>query len=89
MKNQLIPPPELAPPSIRHLPMEQRVEYWAKLMDESEQFLLAGLRNKIGPNESLNDAHRKWYQAQMEEHDRTMAHLISELHRRESLSHAG
>ncbi|HEY2882714.1 MAG TPA: hypothetical protein VGJ15_09780 [Pirellulales bacterium] len=89
MKNQLIPPPELAPPSIRHLPMEKRIELWAELVDESEQFLLAGLERKLAPGESLSDAYRKWCEARMDEHDRTMAHLILELRRRELLSHAG
>ncbi|HZZ28892.1 MAG TPA: hypothetical protein VFE46_12895 [Pirellulales bacterium] len=83
MKNQLIPPPELAPPSIRHLPMEKRIECWALLADESEQLLLSGLRRRIGPNGDLNQAYRQWYSRRMEEHDRTMEHFLSELHRRE------
>lgn len=84
MKNQLIPPPELAPPSIRHLPMEKRIACWAKMVDESEAFVLAGLRHRIGHDGNLNEAYRKWYARRMDEHDRTMSHFLSELRRREA-----
>jgi hypothetical protein len=86
MSNQLIPPPELAPPSTLHLPMEKRVELWARLVDESEEFVLAGLRCKIGPTGDLRAAYRSWYRRRMEEHDRNMAHMMAELHRREAES---
>ena len=49
MTNQLIPPPDLAPPSVKHLPFEKRIELWAELVDRCEAFLLAGLRSRIGP----------------------------------------
>lgn len=84
MSNQLIPPPELAPPGTLHLPMEKRIELWAQLADESDQFLLSALRHKVGPDGDLKAAYRAWYSRRMEEHDRMMDHMLSELHRREA-----
>ncbi len=55
---------------------------WVDLMDACEQFLLAELRCEIGPDGDLQAAYRRWYAEQMEEHDRTMLHMIEELHRR-------
>ncbi len=84
MPNQLIPPPELAPPSIAHLPLEKRVELWAELVDENETLLLAGLRARIGPNGDLQDAYRQWYARHMEEHDRMLFTLAENMSRREA-----
>jgi len=85
MPNQLIPPPELAPPSIKHLPLEKRMQLWYELIDESEAFLLAGLRAKVGPDGDLPAAYREWYARHMEEHDRAQIAFALELSRREAL----
>ena len=84
MANQLIPPPDLAPPGVADLPVEKRIELWVQLMDAGEQFLLAGLRQQIGEAGDLKQAYRAWYSRRMEEHDRTMLHMLAELHRREN-----
>jgi hypothetical protein len=84
MANQLIPQPELAPPSVKHLPLEKRIELWSELMDESEAFLLAGLRARIGPNGDLRNAYRNWCARHMEEHDRMQVALAESLSRREA-----
>jgi hypothetical protein len=55
---------------------QQRILAWSDLMQTCEQFLLAGLRREIGPDGDLQAAHRQWYAQQMDEHDRTMAHLV-------------
>ena len=55
---------------------EQCVRMWLDLMGTCEQFLLAGLRREIGPDGDLRKAYRKWYAEQMEEHHRTMVHLM-------------
>lgn len=60
MPNQLIPSPDLAPPSVKHLPLEKRIELWAELVDSCESFLLAGLRSRIGPQGDLQAAYRDW-----------------------------
>src|SRR3989304_6119380 len=73
MQSQLIPPPELAPPSVRHLPLDRRIELWAELVDEGEALLLSALRSKIGPDGDLNAAYREGYSRHMLEHDRMQA----------------
>lgn len=83
MPNQLIPPPELAPPSIKHLPLAKRIELWEQLVDENEALVLAGLRAKIGPEGDLQQAYREWYARQMEEHDRVLIAMLENLARRE------
>ena len=82
-KNQLIPPPELAPSMPRDSTPDQRVAAWVDLMNASEQFVLAGLRRQIGTDGDLAAAYRAWYARQMEEHDRTVIHMLTELRRRE------
>jgi hypothetical protein len=57
---------------------------WFDLLDTCEEFLLAGLRERIGPHGDLQAAYVQWYWEQMEEHDRTMLHLIEEFQRRSS-----
>jgi hypothetical protein len=84
MQHQLIPPPDLAPPSVKHLPLEKRIELWTQLLDENEALLLAGLRAKIGPGGDLKEAYRQWYARHMEDHDRMQAALAENLSRREA-----
>jgi hypothetical protein len=55
---------------------------WADLMNACEQFLLAGLRRKVGPDGDVIAAHREWYAQQMEEHDAMMLHMLREFARR-------
>ena len=86
MANQLIPPPDLAPVVPPESTPEQRIALWVDLMNAGEQFLLAGLRRKIGPDGDLRAAYREWYAEQMLEHDRMMRRLVEELDRR-SRSH--
>jgi hypothetical protein len=81
--SQLIPPPEIAPPSIKHLPLNKRIELWAELVDESEALVKSSLRAKIGPHGDLQAAYREWYARHMEEHDRYQIALAENLTRRE------
>jgi hypothetical protein len=80
---QLIPPPELAPSTSAELSMTQRVAAWFELMQFSEQFLLAGIRHRIGPDRDLREGVREWYRAEMEQHDRKLTHMLQQLARRE------
>jgi hypothetical protein len=82
MAGELIPPPELAPPLPASLTPEEGIALWVDLMNTCEQFLLAGLRREVGPDGDLQAAYRQWYAEQMEEHDRTMLHMLEELDRR-------
>jgi hypothetical protein len=83
MLGQLIPPPEFAPPSVKHLTLDQRIELWANLLDESEALLLSGLRARIGPDGDLEAAYRDWYVRRMAEHDRMQVQLAENMTRRE------
>ena len=78
----LLPPADLAPPVPHDTTFEERLMLWVDLMNTCEQFLLAGLRREIGPDGDLKAAHRRWYEQQMEEHDRMMIRLVEEFHRR-------
>jgi hypothetical protein len=84
MRSQLIPPPDLAPPSVKHLSLQKRLELWHELVDENEALLLAGLRARIGPNGNLKAAYRDWYARHMEDHDHYQAALAENLSRREA-----
>jgi hypothetical protein len=83
MKNQLIPPPELAPPSIRDMPPRDKVALWAQMVDDGDQLVLAGLRRRIGPDGDVRKAFLEWLDRRDAEHDRTIAHMITEIRRRE------
>jgi hypothetical protein len=69
---QLIPPPELAPPSVKHLPLAKRIEIWAHLVDETDALVRAGLRAKFGPEGDLEQAYRDWYARRMDQHEREL-----------------
>jgi hypothetical protein len=84
MSNQLIPPPEFSPPSVKHLPFEKRIQLWANLVDTCEAFLISGLRSRIGPNGDLQAAYREWYARSMQEHERAQIQLLENLSRREA-----
>ena len=84
MTNQLIPPPELAPPSVKYLPFEKRVQLWAELVDSCDAFLLAGLRSRIGPEGDLKAAYRDWYARYQQERERAKIQFLENLSRRES-----
>ncbi len=84
MKNELVPPADFAPPSISHLPVRQRIELWAELVDESEALLIAGLKAKVGKGGDWQQAYREWYARRMEEHDRMQAQFAENLTRREA-----
>ena len=82
--SQLIPPPELAPPSVKHLSLEKRLELWAQLVDESDALVRAGLRAKIGPHGDLQAAYRDWYSRQMQEHEQVLYKFAESLSMREA-----
>jgi hypothetical protein len=87
MSGQLIPPPGQMPEPPAGLAPEQYIAMYFDLLDTCEQFLLAGLREQIGPDGDVNAAYREWYWKHMEEHDRMMLHMMEEFHRR--TAHAG
>jgi hypothetical protein len=84
MANQLIPPPDLSPPSVSHLPLDSRIQLWVSTLDACEAFLLAGLRSRIGPEGNLRAAYREWYARHMEGQDQATAQFLENLSRRET-----
>jgi hypothetical protein len=61
----------------RSQPSAQSVLLWMDLMEACEQFVLAGLRRKIGPTGDLDRAYREWYAAQKANRDQEIAHMLS------------
>ena len=86
MNDSLVPPPDLAPPSVKRLPLKTRIELWAELVDGCEAFLFAGLRARIGPAGDIHAAYRDWYARKMEDHERTQIRFLEQLSRREAAS---
>ena len=82
MANQLLPDPDLAPSVPEGLTPEQRIALWVDVMKACDEFLFAGLRREVGPDGDVYAAYRRWYAEQMEEHDRTMRHMVENLARR-------
>ncbi len=84
MVNQLIAPPELAPPSVKHLPFEKRFALWADLVNSCEAFLLSSLRDRIGPDGDLAAAYREWYARYLNDHEQSQIKFLENLTRREA-----
>jgi hypothetical protein len=82
MRNQLIPPPELAPPSIGHLSPEERILLYARMVDEGDALVAAALRREIGPEGDLAAAVRAWLDRRADEKIREMQ-AVAEARRRE------
>ncbi len=82
MAGQLIPPPGSEPTVPADATPGQCIRMWADVMDACEQFLLARLREEIGPDGDLKAAYRQWYGQQMEEHDRMIRQMVEEFNRR-------
>ncbi len=83
MKNQLIPPPELAPDSIRGMPVEDKVAIWARIVEEGDQLVMACLRDRVGPDGDVQAAFLEWLDRRTAEHDRAIVHMITNMRRRE------
>ena len=83
MKNQLIPPTELAPPSVRHLPAKEKIAVWADMVDEGDEFFLACLRRRLGSDAAAHKAFLDWLDRRDAEHDRAIVLMITNLRRRE------
>jgi hypothetical protein len=75
MAGQLIPPPELAPTLPSGTTWEERLALWCELMNTGEQFLLAGLRQRVGPTGNVQAAYRDWQRQQMEQKDRDLVRM--------------
>ena len=59
-RSQLIPPPDLAPPSIAHLSPVDRVRLWAQMVDEGDRLLYAGFLRHHGDAAAARRAMQAW-----------------------------
>jgi hypothetical protein len=82
-KNQLIPPPELGAPIHENASPQQCLRAWVDLMNACDVFLRAGLQRDAGPGGDIRPLYRQWYEREMEDHDRMIEHMLTELSRRE------
>ena len=83
-RHELIPDPDDAPSSVRHLPLAKRIQIWADLVDENDVLVKAGLRAKIGAEGDLPAAYRDWYARQMADHEQVLYDFVENLARREA-----
>ena len=82
MKNQLIPPPELAPPSIGHLSVPERIALWVRMVDDGDRLIQAALRREIGPDGDLVAAFRAWLERRSDEKIRELRAVAESRRRR-------
>ena len=83
MKNQVIPPPELAPPSVKHLTPAQKVKLWAEMVAEGDRVLLSNLRRKLGPDGDVGAASLQWLERRNADHEAAVERMITNMRRRE------
>jgi hypothetical protein len=76
MANQLLPPIELAPDDLGQLTPAERAAVWFDMLDAGHKLVWAGLTREVGPDGDVRAAYRKWYAAQMDEHDRTVERML-------------
>lgn len=79
MAGQLIPPPELDPRSERKITPSMGVTLWLDVLNCCEQFLLAGLRDRLGPDGDLAEGVRRNYANWLEEHDQMTRNMMLRL----------
>ena len=77
MTSQFVPPPELAPVPRRGLTVEQRIQAWFELWELGEEFFLAGIRMRCKTEEEVQQAVRRWYEQQMDEHDQKLIAMLT------------
>lgn len=59
-RSQLIPPPDLSPPSIAHLAPVDRVRLWAEIVDEGDRLLYEGFLRRHGDAGTARQAMQQW-----------------------------
>lgn len=57
---QLIPPPDLAPPSIADLSPIDRARLWARMVDEGDRIVLESFRQRCGTDAGARQAFQEW-----------------------------
>ena len=83
MKGQLIPPPEFAPPSVKHLTSLQKILMWGEMVEEGDQLFMAGIRAKTDSEASAIAKARDVMERRNCEHDRALESMILNMRKRE------
>jgi len=58
--SQLIPPADLAPPSIAHLSPRDRARLWAQMVDEGDRLVFEGFLRQHGDQAAARRAFDEW-----------------------------
>ncbi len=58
--SQLIPPADLAPPSIAHLSPRDRARVWAQMVDEGDRLVFEGFLRRHGDQAAARRAFDEW-----------------------------
>ena len=80
--DRLIPSPEMAPSVPPSASREECIAAWFDLVDATDEILLATLRSRGLSEDEVRAEYRRIYARQVEEHDRTVRRMLTELHRR-------
>jgi hypothetical protein len=59
-RSQLIPPADLAPPSISHLSPHDRARLWAQMVDEGDRLVFEGFLRRHGDQAAARRAFDEW-----------------------------
>ena len=81
MSGQFIPPPGQEPRIPDNISFEERFGIWCDLLQTGEEILLAGLRERLKPDESLEDAYRDWQRRYYAQKDRDRILLAKRMKR--------
>jgi len=84
MANELIPPPVLAPPSVKHLPLDKRIALWRQLVDDCDALYVTGLKRRVGEERDSPAVYREWYARYTEDRERAKIQFLEYLSRREA-----
>jgi hypothetical protein len=77
--SQLIPRPELAPPGIAGLLPADRIRLWAQLVDEGDQFIYDGFRQRLGSDEAARQACLEWLERRNAESTAAKIRMLREI----------
>ena len=63
------------PPPFSPVEAGLRVQEWFSVMELSHELLMAGIRSRLKPGEDEWTVYRRWYQEQLNEHQRTIEQM--------------
>jgi hypothetical protein len=76
MAGQLIPPPELDPPMHSGATPGERIKMWFEMLDLGDDFFLAGLQMRKGPDADWKEEYRQSYAEHLRDHDEAMLRMM-------------